>query len=356
MSVANKSFVTNCIFTTRVGTPSQIPQPPEQSSGSFPQRIQGLVLDLNNRMGTQEWKSTMADGGITFIQKKIFEPTNAVPYLVNVSYTPYVGSAIYQLENPLQLPFTPSTGLLSLPLWLNGIPNGTAYYNLTQAVQGSLDLSLSPITTVTNDERVGILIIEVVANMCLEYNSEYTGLTPIYVDTLQKTFKITPFPNTANLQFSLPNWLQYAYWIQNVWATENFTKRETMAAPSLRPILSYQNQNLTRMDGVATQGFPVAVFQTETSAMDAIYFGSGSTGQTLSVSLLIELNHNDSALEVSSQFYQKSLSSSHRLNSAQQIMFRIINRYEQPYNSLTATYDIIQKAIIEAYRNDGSNA
>jgi hypothetical protein len=330
------SLITNCIFTNGVrGGTGEFQKP--DSQGNFPQRMQSLTTDISNYAGTHNWRSRMSDGGITFIQRKIFEPTGSVPYSLVVSYTSYGGSTF--TSAPISYPREPGAGLLSAVV---------GDYEFNEGIEGSLECSFKPVSVGNANARIATITISVIANMCLDIYQHLTSLTPILVGTQTKSVTNSDFPQNFIVVVTLPFWLNWPYWIQNVWSTQNLTPAQTIGAPSLRTILDGANRELTNMDGSIPEGLPTCPFQTETNVVDPIYFGNGSTGQTLVITLLV-IPRNTNSTRVESKYYQQNVTSSSRLNNASSINWRILDRNELPFNSINATFDIIQKVVIEAY-------
>ena len=324
-----------------------------QTSNGFSNDVSSTLNAISQKVPDPNYTVDLTVNNILFVRAANLPN---FPYTLGISYIDNLGM-LYANYSALSLPW--SLALKSIvpppiPLYLNGVVGGSYNYVVNAQIYGTSQLILEPV--VGNTTTIASV-------------TQYINATLQTSQTTQENFYIMGFTNDLSQQIflpsqdvsiSIPEWLQWPYWIQDLFAVSNVFGYTTTVAgytsiprgtyngtvvPNTYTIvpagqwLSQANEALLPTQGLP-DGLPSALVQVILSVVDTANVGNQSSGKILCLLLFKMDGPNEQGLEWTPQFFEQTKQQATGVGSQVFWLYDAQDRLGNSFRSLTATFDM----------------
>jgi hypothetical protein len=283
------------------------------------------------------------------------------PYILGISYLDSTapGAQMYANWSVVNLPWDLSTNVMTpAPLYLNGNPLNPYKYVVNSQIYGTAQLELDPVAGNVAADVPKQIIVYINANMQTSQTTQEMFYIMSYSIDLSESF----FLPTQNIAISIPEWLQWPYWVQDLFALSNIFGTFQFGSPAVETVIPRGTYNGTNVAGIYTTfaaaqyltqsneallpsqglpaGLPSAMVQVILSIVDTNQVGNQSSGKIVCLLLFKMEGPNQQGFEWTPNFWKQTKNQCTGVGSQATWIYDAQDRLGDSFRSLTATFDM----------------
>jgi hypothetical protein len=245
------------------------------------------------------------------------------------------GAQLYANWSVVNLPWDLSTNVMTpAPLYLNGNPLNPYKYVVNSQIYGTAQLELDPVAGNVAADVPKQIIVYINANM----QTSQTTQEMFYIMSFSIDLSETVFLPTQNIAISIPEWLQWPYWVQDLFALSNIFGTFQFGSPAVETVIPRGTYNGTNVAGIYTT-FAAAQYLTQSN--EALLPSQGLPAGLPSAMVQVILSiKNQKRYNMKPNFWKQTKNQCTGVGSQATWIYDAQDRLGDSFRSLTATFDM----------------